>query len=32
MRTSLVRLQEGDSTQFDDMVVGKGEALIIFLH
>ena len=30
--SALVRLQEGDSAQFDDLVVGKGKGLIILLH
>lgn len=30
--SSLVRLQEAKSAQFDDLVVGKGKGLIILLH
>ena len=30
--SSLVRLQEGNSPQFDDLLVGKGKGLIILLH
>ena len=30
--SSLVRLQEGDYAQFDDLIVGKGKGLIILLH
>lgn len=29
---SLVRLQKEDSSQFDDLVIGKGKGLIILLH
>ena len=30
--SALVRLHEGNSAQFDDLVVGKGKGLIILLH
>jgi hypothetical protein len=30
--SSLVRLQDQDSLEFDDMIVGKGKGLIILLH
>lgn len=30
--SSLVRLQDEDSSQFDDMIAGKGKGLIILLH
>ena len=30
--SSLVRLQERNSAQFDDLVAGKGKGLIILLH
>jgi len=30
--SSLIKLQEGGSSEFDDMIAGKGKGLIILLH
>ncbi|EPE28706.1 P-loop containing nucleoside triphosphate hydrolase [Glarea lozoyensis ATCC 20868] len=32
MLSALVHLQEGETSQFDDLIVGKGKGLIILLH
>jgi hypothetical protein len=32
MLAALVQLQEGSTSQFDDLIVGKGKGLIILLH